>query len=664
MLAPVADAASVNTPFDKLADSYDIVVAGAGTGGWAAAVQAARLGAKVLLLEESDWIGGQMAAAAVASMDEEGLWEKFPVRERGLYREFNESMVNFYYTLNKDPFSAYYAWPKQLEGGYEPKIVRRVLAAFIAQARKLDLSTESKVAAVRKDGNTVTGVTIEHFDGEKAVKKSIACKVLIDATEYGDVIPLTGARYRVGHSKSDNLDMASPVQDDTWTAVIREYPEGVPDHLLIKEKPPEYDEKMAKRYRGSQLYGAFVWGGAGKDVKGPRIWRVYFAWRGMADSDSPMTGLPTEMRHTQCGLNGGNDYPASVATIEDPKQRIADERNGINQTLGTIYYFQHELGLPWALAEDEGYNTPYNQRAMAGRGLRPDVEALAKYMPQWPYVRESRRIEGIYTLRASDLGRFEKATLFPTSVAMGDYYMDLHRTEEAIEHDLDTLDYAKGGGPFQVPFEVFIPEKVDGFIPAEKNISQSRLVNGATRLQPITILTGQAAGTIAALAVRQGVQPRALNPIAVQAALLDSGSNLIARWYADVPWGTPIWKASQLLSLYGVMDAPGDFVKGEASSLGGTQHWGVGEPLKTEDFLNAVSALEKLSGKQAPIVSFKGAPAWNTVGPILSQLDPDWKKHLDPAKLSETTPLTRDQFAPVAAGILRDIAQPKLKTNP
>src|SRR5204863_7031889 len=138
-----------------------------------------------------------------------------------------------------------------------------------------------------------------------------------------------------------------------------------------------------------------------------------------------------------------------------------------------------------------------------------------------------------------------------SSVAMGDYFMDLEhgKTAQAIEADLDAGEVPKGGGPFQVPFEVFIPEKLDGFLPAEKNISQSRLANGATRLQPITMLTGQAVGTIAALSSKQGIQPRKLNPLVVQSALLDSGSTLIQRWYADVPWGTPVWKATQLLSL-------------------------------------------------------------------------------------------------------------------
>lgn len=160
-------------------------------------------------------------------------------------------------------------------------------------------------------------------------------------------------------------------------------------------------------------------------LKGPRDWRVWVHWRGMADSDSPFTGMASEFRHTESGVNGGNDYPMTVAGVEDPDQRIAREREGIYRTLSVIYYFQHEVGLNWALAEDEGYNTPYNQRMMKARDLRADLYEQAIRMPQWPYVRESRRGIGVYTLRASDLERFEKAKLFPTSVAMGDYFMDL-----------------------------------------------------------------------------------------------------------------------------------------------------------------------------------------------------------------------------------------------
>lgn len=594
----------INLPPEKLSAVYDVIVAGAGTGGWAAAVQAARLGAHVLLLEETDWIGGQMSAAAVTTMDEAGLWKKFPVRERGIYREFHEGMVNHYYSLDKDPFVTYYAYPDQLEGGYEPKATRAQLYGFIkeVQARggRLDVSVRSRVAAVKKSGDTVTGAAVEFSAGTKPIRRDIACKVLIDATEYGDVIPLTGARYRVGNVTSDSLDMAALVQDHTWTAVVREYPDGVPEHLKVKTPPPGYDKMAGRRYKNYQPGGALIWGGIGKEVKGPRDWRVYFAWRGMVDAESPLTGERSSLRHTQCGFNGGNDYPVTVATIENPAQRLLDEREGIYRSLGALYYFQQVLGLNWALAEDEGYATPYNRQKMKALDLRPDLEAMAAHLPQQPYVRESRRIIGLHTLVAGDLTRFEQAKHFASSVAMGDYFMDLDhgKTAHAVEAGLDTGEPPRGNGPFQVPFEVFIPEKIDGFIPAEKNISQSRLANGATRLQPITMLTGQAAGTIAALAVRHHVQPRQLSPIVAQAALLEAGSTLIQRWYADVAWGTPLWQATQLLSLHQVLDAAGPFDKNEGP-MGGTWRWRPEETLTESDRAAALKRLHELAGPKS-----------------------------------------------------------------
>jgi hypothetical protein len=592
----------LDTPPAKLSTGYDVIVAGAGTGGWAAAVQAARLGARVLLLEETDWIGGQMAAAAVTTMDEDSVWMKFPVRERGLYREFHESMVTHYQTLDKDPFVAYYGWPDQLEGGYEPKAARAVLYGFIHEARErgalLDVSLRTRVVGVKKDGNTVQGATVILADG---TRRDLTCKVLIDATEYGDVFPLTGARYRVGNSTSDKIDPAALVQDHTWTCVVREYPDGVPAHLQIKTPPPGYETGSGKRYRNYTNDGILLWGGAGKGVKARRHWRTFFAWRGMADADSPLTGLASTQRHTQCGFNGGNDYPVTAATIEDPAQRLLDEREGIYKTLGALYYFQHELGVNWSLAEDEGYATEANRAKMKALQLRPDLEALASHLPQHPYVRECRRLIGMQTLTAKDLTRFEHAKHVRTAVAMGDYFMDLDhgKTAHAIEPDLDAGELPQGGGPFQVPFEVFIPEKIDGFLPAEKNLSQSRIANGATRLQPVTMLTGQAAGTIAALAVKQGIPPRALDPIHVQQTLLESGCTLIQRWHADVPWGTAIWRATQLLALHQILDRPGPIDTDNAIPLGANAAWGVNETLKPEEMQSALRRLGEL--KQHPI---------------------------------------------------------------
>jgi len=662
IVAPAKDVEKLNTPFKKVADAYDVIVAGAGTGGWAAAVQASRMGAKVLLVEESDWIGGQMAAAAVSSMDEEGVYSKFPVRERGLYREFHQSAINYYYTLNKDPFRAYYAWPEQLEGGYEPRVVRAILYGFIAEARKhgtLDLVTGTKLKEVLKRDVAVTGVVLEK-DG---AKKSPACKVLIEATEYGDVLPLTGARYRVGTSKSDQLDPESVVQHHTWLGVIREYPEGLPDRLRIKSAPPGYNPN---RYKKSQLYGRLIWGGIGKEYKGPRVYRVLLAWRGMADSDSDMTGIASQQRHTQCGLNGGRqDYPVTVAGIEDPAVRRAQQTDGIYRTLCEIYFLQHELGLPWSVAEDEGYNTPYQQRTMAQLNLPAEYLPIALSLPQWPYVRECRRGMGIYTLRTSDMGRFKDAKLFSTSVAMGDYFMDIDhgKTGEALEKDLDGEKPPRGGGPFQVPFEVFVPEKIDGLVLAEKNISQSRIVNGATRLQPVTILTGQAAGAIAGQATREGVRPRDVNPIKVQAALLEDGSNLIQRWYEDVAWASPLWRATQLLSLHSVMDVPGPIVPDADKAMGSGNLWRPDAPLDEKTFTSAMKRLAELAHKSPPAKATAQPLTWKSIGESLSGICSNWQTALPPRALSSEAPVTRGDFALVAAHVLVQTGKPVLLSD-
>ncbi|MBX7207816.1 MAG: FAD-dependent oxidoreductase [Verrucomicrobiaceae bacterium] len=619
------NAAEFDTPRDALVKDYDVIVAGAGTGGWAAAVQAARLGARVLLMEESDWIGGQMAAAGVTTMDEDSVWMKFPVRERGIYREFSESMVLHYLTMQKDPQVAYYGWPDQMEGGYEPKAARAVMYGFIKEVRDrgavLDVSLRTSVSAVKKQGDTVTGATLTFANG---VTQNIASKVLIDASEYGDVIPLTGARYRVGNVTSDKIDPTALVQDHTWTCIVREYPEGVPGHLIIKEPPPGYAKGSGKRYRKYTNDGPIIWGGAGKGYKGPRHWSSYFAWRGMADGDSPLIGEASWQRHTRCGFNGGNDYPVTVATIEDTAQRRLDEREGIYKTLGALYYFQHELGLNWSLAEDEGYATEANRAKMKSLDLRPDLEAIAAHLPQHPYVRECRRIIGVETLTAHDLGRFEQAKHVTTSVAMGDYFMDLDhgKTGHAIEAELDGGELPKpGGGPFQVPFGVFIPEKIDGFIPAEKNLSQSRLANGATRLQPITMLTGQAAGTIAALSAKQGVQPRALKTITVQQALLDSGCTLIQRWYADVPWGTELWRATQLLSLHQIMDRPGEIDRDSTVPLASKAKWGVEAELSAEERKQVLDRVAAHMGKspELPAAALKAGEFAVRVARLLTQ---------------------------------------------
>jgi hypothetical protein len=662
---PIWNHAKLVTSRSALADSYDLMIAGGGTGGFGAALQASRMGLRVLLLEETDWLGGQMAAG-VTTMDEASGWWKYSVRERGIYREFNEAMLVHYLGKEKDPMLAYYTYPHQTEGGYEPSVAQAVIYGFLQQERErghvIDISLRSRIVGIEKEGNAVRSAVVEFLDEQGRSSRSISCGILIDATEYGDVIPLTGARYRSGNTISPNIALAAPVQDHTWLAIVKEYPEGVPAHLRIDHPPPGY-QRIKRRFSNYLEHGHQIWGPEARGLPAPTHWRRYIAWRGLVDSSSPLTGSRSSERHTRSGFNGGNDYPVTAATLETPAQRLIDEREGIYRSLGILYYLQTELGLPWSVAEDEGYDTFYNRWKMGQLEIRPDLMEVAVRLPQQPYVRESRRIVGIGALSGNAISeRDEKATLFPTSVAMGDYGMDLDHgdTANSYEPDLDSGQLAPHSGPFMVPFEAFVPELIDGLLAAEKNISQSRRASGATRMQPSTMLTGQAAGAIAAMAILKGVEPRNLKRVEVQAVLLDAGSTLVPRWHVDVPFRSSLWKATQLLSLYQVLDRPG-FLTKDMRPLAVDHPWGVNEPLAVEELQSAVARLGALAQAKPAVFSTDGpAVSRRALRTALAGVDPAWGRMVDEAEIANAEKVTAGEFALVASRCLQAIEAPVL----
>ncbi len=560
-----------------LQNEYDVVVAGGGTGGLAAAMQAARLGSRVLLVEQTDWIGGQLAAAGVTSMDE-GYPPRDRVRQRGIYGEFCLRARAFYRAIGKSTDT-----PAVTEDHFavEPSVAKRILYDMIRDTRRtplasgrpvvLDLLLRAEVESVECHGLKVRGVILRgQRDDDSTYEARIGTKVIVDATEYGDVIPLTGAAYRVGVWRSDRPDdrdgETPPVQPITWTAVIKQYAGSCPEELRLSQPPPGYNAKAFRAFLAVD----------GNAPGFPWSWQRFLKYRGMPDSTSSLSAHNgSGLTHTRTHINfPPNDQAMTVMGIEDRAARYEAEYKARLRTLNALYYIQHDMGIrDWSVANDVGYDSPYN-RSQNNELIRrhPDLApfgAVLNHMPVMPYVRESRRIVGVDTLTARQIRRKppHEPVRFSTALAIGDYPVDLHgeHVDRHLQVELDLDEPADlperwiqwGYGPFQVPFEAFIPAKVDGLVAAEKNLSQSRIASGAMRLQPSTMLTGQAAGAIAAIACQLEVQPRAVPPILVQEALLDAGSTLSLDEFPDVVHGTELWKAVQLASLYGVWEYSG-----------------------------------------------------------------------------------------------------------
>ena len=622
---------------------YDVIVVGAGTGGVAAAVQAGRLGARVALFEETNVLGGQMVASAVSTMD-----DMYGVRW-GIYGEFLDAIFEYYASLGKSVGTCYWT---PITVAFEPTVADRVLAQMIKDVRDgkttrdgkpglLDVFFKARVESVLKssDGKSVTGI-IADVDGEKILCNS---KVLIDATEYGDLLPLAGVGYRVGRNVVDGkfgkFDEDARVQDITWVAVIRHYPGGVPDDLKVKTPPPGYED-MKDTFKSYMTREGFTF--KKYPIKFPVDLPTHNAYRGLPDSLAPGNADASSsfswLLLTKTEVNWANDYPGKagfegksglpVAYFEDPAFRKISDAKAMLVTIGFIYYLQNELGCNWSVASDIFESDETYQ------GVKDYVPyeyaSVVRHFPPRPYVRESRRLVGIKTLTSRDLRENSESYIrnegreLRSSVAVGRYILDLHGADEteALEAELgetrESIAKNKPLGPFQVPFEVFIPQKLDGFLVAEKNLSMSRLASGALRLQPITMLTGQAVGTIAALAAKEDVPPREVNILKVQRSLLESGDRLALCVYKDVPSDHPFWAAVQLATVRGWMgpkslptfaaqrvDNYNDIL--QASKKGRTKGiFGVDEPLSWKVANGMISDILDDLGSQRKVVLHNG----------------------------------------------------------
>lgn len=576
-----------------LALDVDVCVAGAGTGGMAAAIQAARMGASVAVVEETDRVGGQITASAVATMDDVGR------TRHGIYREFIESVRASYAATGTD--TAICLWGSDTIA-VEPIEAERILLEMLREAGSETVLTRMSIARAELDGDRLSAVTF--VSGATGEETTVRASVFIDATETGELAAVCGAETRLGNGTED-----ATLQDITYVAVVRRYPEGVPDELVMRAAPPGY-VGTAEKFRRVVARDGSRWPG-----KAPFDIPSHNAYRALPDRSNGariVGGDGDTWQHiTRTCINWANDWPGlghdvpglPVRYITDADHRAAAERAAMNETLCFIWYMQSELGMTdWSVDDSQGYGGCFsNSWETADDPLLPSEYApILRHFPPRPYIREGRRIVGLETLTAADIerdpGRGKHARRFRDSAAVGEYPVDVHgdRRDVTIEHDLGESEASFPGGwsaklgLFQVPLRCLVPVRVDGLVAAEKNISVSRLVNGATRLHPITMHTGQAAGVLAAEAALSGRAPRDVPAVRVQRVLADAGSYVAVDEFSDVEHSSRFSAGAQWASLSGALS------RGELYAS--RTMFGVYLPIKTAHLVRLLAEAEYQSG--------------------------------------------------------------------
>lgn len=491
---------------------YDVIVAGGGTSGTAAGIQAARQGARTLLVEEFDWLGGMLTSAGVSATD--GCYRL----RGGLWHEFRTAL------------EAHYGGAEALKTGwvsnvmFEPSVGDSIFKALAAAEPRLDVRFRTTVAdPVYRNGRW--HLHLERADG---TSQRVSARVLIDATELGDIARRLGVPSDKGmDSAADTGEEEAPreandiVQDLTYVAVLKDY-----GHDVTIPRPDGYDPS---------LYACCCANPLCIDPKEPdRVWpREKMITYGLLPRGKYMLNWPIE----------GNDYYVDLIDLS-PAERDEALRRAKNHTLGFLYFLQTELGFrTLGLADDE---FPTEDR-----------------LPFIPYHRESRRIRGVVRFTLRDITDPYRRPLYRTAIAVGDYPVDQHHARYSGWDSLPNL-YFHPIPSFGLPLGVLFPAGQPGLIVAEKSISVTNLVNGSSRLQPVVLQLGQAAGIAAALAAAEGCEPAEVSVRRVQQALLDAGAYLLP--YLDLEPSDPRFAAMQRIGATGILRGRGANVGWENQS--------------------------------------------------------------------------------------------------
>ena len=227
----------------------DVVVAGGGLGGCAAALAALRNGLRVILTEETDWIGGQLTQQGVPP--DEHQW----VETHGAtqcYRELRTAIRQHYfryYPVTEAARRQPYFNPG--DGAvsrlcHEPRVALAALQGMIApylSTRQLTLLLEHKVTKADVDGDRVRALTATNVrSGQEIV---LTAPYFIDATELGDLLPMTNTEYVTGtESRQDTGELhapevADPQNQQAFTVCLAM--DYVPGTEQVIEKPRMYD---------------------------------------------------------------------------------------------------------------------------------------------------------------------------------------------------------------------------------------------------------------------------------------------------------------------------------------------------------------------------------------------------------------------------------------
>lgn len=519
-------------------ESVPVVVWGGGSGGVAAALQSARSGAATVLLTPGPWLGGMLSAAGVCAPDGNELspWQT------GLWGAFLRALAQ------AEPTGLDHNWVSCF--GFRPATAEAVLRAWVKTETRLRWLPNCNLVALERRGDRVSALCVRQGDQDLILLPEL----VIDGSDLGDLLGMGAADYRLGWESQESWNEPSapsaqrvasdpfferqPVQSPTWVAMAQRQA----DRPLM----PEADDLSPP------FAGAITRFGLERTLSYGR--------------------LPSELLMLNWPLHG-NDWHLDLAGLFSGTSQ--QQRDHLAQLAGPMQ--AHSLAFADALSEASG--GVVQPAAVFPSLTHQGTDLLGKSpLALMPYWREGRRLLGHRTVIEQDLlplAAGSSRAALPmhenqcTSIAVGNYANDHHYPGD--DWPLAAKSCRWGGRwtgtPFCIPYGALVSASTTNLMAADKCLSVSHIANGATRLQPLVLNIGQAAGLAAALCLRLGCPPAALPVRVLQEALIAdpaAPAGPFPLW--STPWHHPEWAWRQrailrepgILSEQGMLLTPED----------------------------------------------------------------------------------------------------------
>lgn len=476
------------------------------------------MGYRVILTEETDWLGGQLTSQMVPP-DEHRYIEQFGCTAR--YRSLRDKIRDYYRAHYPLHASARAERALNPGGGtvaalcFEPRVaveaIYQLLAPYLVSGQ-VQVLTGCRPVAAQVSGDVVSSVLCQ---GQGGGSWELQADYFLDATELGDLLPLSGAEYVSGSESQAQTGephatpQAEPdnVQAFTWCAVIAhdpDCPQGCDRYRI--ERPRNYEKwrdtipGMTPPWPSPLLSWRHT-----HPITSQPVDRVLFP----PPLDNGMRPLWIYRQIVQPGIYDGirvhaatvvnwpqNDYLEGNLIDTTPEQVAQSLQGSRELTLSLIHWMQTEAPRP-----DGG--TGY-----AGIYLRPDLAGTPDGLAKAPYIREARRMRGLFTVSENHIGKEARqgrpAEVFRDSVGIGSYRIDLHPSASGRNYlDIESL-------PFQIPLGSLIHRRVKNLLAAGKTVSVTHIANGCYRLHPVEWNIGEAAGALAAFCLASKQEPQAV----------------------------------------------------------------------------------------------------------------------------------------------------------